>query len=565
MPAIKIDKTAPASVAGTPSRSPNANGWYNAAVGVAFHGTDAMSGIASCTSSSYNGPDSANRNIAGSCRDNAGNLRTASFVLDYDATAPTEVSGAGTRVPDFGGWYNHTVSISFDGNDATSGIASCDTPSYSGPDSGAASVTGTCRDRAGNTSGLASFGFKYDETPPTVTASASRPPSPQGWYSSPLEISFSATDATSLVGSCNPPATYSGPDASAASVTGTCRDNAGNLGSRSLTIKYDATAPQATSASPTRPPDASGWYNSPVAFTFAGTDGTSGIDVCPPRTYAGPDGAQATHTGTCRDRAGNVSAPLAVQLKYDNTAPTVTGTTASRAPDSNGWYNRPIGFAFAGTDATSGFAGCVGKTYAGPDGGAATVQGACRDVAGNTGARSFPLRYDASAPSVRVFPSRPPDRYGWYSHDVSLRFAGTDRVSGIAACSPSVSYGSPNSERASVRGGCTDRAGNSGGAVFGFKYSEPLLKPRSGARVSKPPLLDWVRVAGARRYNIQVWHNGKVLSRWPTLSKYKVRSSWRFNGKRYRLERGRYTWYVWPLLSNGRYGNRIGRSVFVVR
>lgn len=84
---IKLDKTAP-GVGGAASRPPDANGWYNRALTVSFSGTDATSGVASCSSAGYGGPDSAAAAVAGSCRDNAGNLAGASFSFKYDATAP---------------------------------------------------------------------------------------------------------------------------------------------------------------------------------------------------------------------------------------------------------------------------------------------------------------------------------------------------------------------------------------------------------------------------------------------------------------------------------------------
>ena len=79
------------------------------------------------------------------------------------------------RPPDANGWYNHNVTVTFAGSDATSGIASCDTPTYDKPDTASATVTGHCQDNAGNVSAPSSFGFKFDSTPPklsdlTVTA-----------------------------------------------------------------------------------------------------------------------------------------------------------------------------------------------------------------------------------------------------------------------------------------------------------------------------------------------------------------------------------------------------------
>jgi hypothetical protein len=52
-----------------------------------------------------------------------------------------------------------------------SGIASCTTLTYSGPDSGSANATGGCRDVAGNSATLA-FSFPYDATPPSLTGVA---------------------------------------------------------------------------------------------------------------------------------------------------------------------------------------------------------------------------------------------------------------------------------------------------------------------------------------------------------------------------------------------------------
>src|SRR6185295_16321783 len=125
-------------------------------------------------------------------------------------------------------------------------IESCTQASYSGPDSQSASVTGTCRDRAGNTSSPGSFGFEYDDTAPAVTATPGRSPDSNGWYNHPLPVAFTGTDATSGVDSCVPAQTYSGPDSQNASISGTCQDRAGNVGSRAFALSYDANGPLVT-------------------------------------------------------------------------------------------------------------------------------------------------------------------------------------------------------------------------------------------------------------------------------------------------------------------------------
>jgi hypothetical protein len=89
-------------------------------------------------------------------------------VIRLDATAPA-ITGAGPdRPPDYDGWWNHAVAFAFQGSDPISGIAGCSSITYSGPDSAAAQVTGTCRDVAGNAS-TASFPIQYDATPPMLS------------------------------------------------------------------------------------------------------------------------------------------------------------------------------------------------------------------------------------------------------------------------------------------------------------------------------------------------------------------------------------------------------------
>jgi hypothetical protein len=84
---IKVDATPPA-VTARASRSPDSNGWYNHAVGIAFSGTDGMSGVAGCSAKTYAGPDNARAVVSGTCTDRAGNTAGGSMALAYDSTPP---------------------------------------------------------------------------------------------------------------------------------------------------------------------------------------------------------------------------------------------------------------------------------------------------------------------------------------------------------------------------------------------------------------------------------------------------------------------------------------------
>ena len=241
---LKYDATAPQATA-TPSREPNGNGWYNAALSVDFTGIDTTSGIGSCDpDKTYSTPDSSSAALSGGCVDRAGNASPpAAFAFKYDATAPQVSSVTPVRSADRDGWYNRPVAFAVNGMDATSGPASCPPQSYSGPDSATASFSGTCLDGAGNR-GTKEFGLRYDATGPVTTARADRAPDSNGWFNQPLTVSFSGVDAVSGSDSCSAAESYTGPDSAEAVVGGVCLDQAGNVGLASLSASYDATAPR---------------------------------------------------------------------------------------------------------------------------------------------------------------------------------------------------------------------------------------------------------------------------------------------------------------------------------
>jgi hypothetical protein len=323
---IKRDATPPSATAAA-ARAPDSNGWYNHAVGVSFSGSDNLSGIASCTSATYGGPDNGSAAVSGTCTDNAGNVSaSANLGFKYDGTPPSVNASAG-RAPDANGWYNHPVGVAFAGTDATSGIASCTSATYSGPDDGGAGVSGSCSDAAGNSAG-ATFGVKYDSTPPKVSANPARGADANGWYNHALGVAFGGTDAASGIDSCSS-ANYSGPDDGNASVSGSCKDNAGNSAGGSFGFKYDSTPPTVKGATPGRDPDANGWYNHPLAVTFTGADALSGIESCDTANYAKPDDPTAKVTGDCRDNAGNASDKSSFGFKYDSTPPALTDLVAT--------------------------------------------------------------------------------------------------------------------------------------------------------------------------------------------------------------------------------------------
>jgi hypothetical protein len=255
---------------------------------------------------------------------------TNNFSLQFkiDSTPPAVTSASVSRPADSNGWYNHAVTITFVGTDSGSGIASCTSVTYSGPDSSTATVGGVCTDNAGNTSSAGAFAIKYDSTPPAVTATPARAPDGDGWYSHTVQVAFAGTDATSGIASCSAPVTYSGPDSASASAAGSCTDQAGNAGTATSTFHYDSTAPKVT-VDLSRKPDANGWYTKPVVAKFSATDSASGIASCAPaETLKGPDGPDDKVSGTCRDKAGNTGTG-SVEVRYDGSGPRLAKVAAA--------------------------------------------------------------------------------------------------------------------------------------------------------------------------------------------------------------------------------------------
>jgi hypothetical protein len=146
----------------------NCVGWYRSNVSIDWTVTPSDAAVvAGCQDKSFS-TDTAGTNEF--CRADDGEATaTVELKMRVDKTAPVVTGGLPARGADFGGWYNHPVAIAFTGSDLTSGIDSCTAPTYGGPDSGAASVFGTCVDKAGNMSSAFGYGLSYDATAPPIT------------------------------------------------------------------------------------------------------------------------------------------------------------------------------------------------------------------------------------------------------------------------------------------------------------------------------------------------------------------------------------------------------------
>src|SRR5512132_1960078 len=269
--------------------------------------------------------------------DDTGESGSKSVTIKLDKTAPELVPDP-VPDPNANGWHKAALTVRFPGSDLTSGIASCTADqAYGGPDTSGFDITGSCTDKAGNSSGPKTYTVKYDATAPALFPQPSRGADVNGWYNHALSVGFPGSDGASGIATCSPDQPYSAPDSNSATVQGSCTDKAGNTTTKTFGFQYDATAPGLV-PDPVPDPNANGWHKAALTVRFPGSDLTSGIASCTAdQAYGGPDTSGYDITGSCTDKAGNSSGPKTYTVKYDATAP---GLVPDPVPDpnANGWH-----------------------------------------------------------------------------------------------------------------------------------------------------------------------------------------------------------------------------------
>jgi hypothetical protein len=328
---------------------------------------------------------------------------------------------------------------------------------------------------------------------------------------------------------------------------------------------------------------ANGWYTSNVTINWA-------IDAVPQVLETQGCEAKTLTADTlgtqlaCSARNDPYDEPpydwttVSKTFKLDKTVPAVS-PAPQRAPDANGWYNRPLTVAFSGTDATSGVAICASSAYGGPDNASALVAGSCTDRAGNVAGASFSFKYDATPPSLFAVTAKRGNR----SAELTWRMSTDTQVIEVLRAPGRNGEGETVVYRGNVTGyrdkglvvgrkyeyrvAGIDVAANRTEHKVDFVATGALLYPAAAERVTSPPNLAWIRVKRASYYNVQLVRGRKVLSAWPLRTNFRLRRTWTYKGRRYRLRPGVYRWYVWPgfgRISAARYGRLLGSSTFVV-
>ncbi len=498
---MKIDLTKP-TVAHTVTPAPNARGWNNTPVTVAYQCEDELSDVASCTPATEVTTDGQGQIVPGTAVDHAGNAHTVEAEVNIDTVKPT-ITGAPDRAANPHGWYAGDVTVSYSCDDALSGIADCTSP-VTLAEGAAQNAKGTATDAAGNHDVVTVGPINVDKTAPTLSGAATTEPNPAGWYTDDVTIRWTAADRLAgLDGDAPADSTIDG-ERTDLTAGASVRDLAGNETSATSTgVKIDRTAPA------TKVSDVSDWSNSAVTVTLTTGDNLSGVAATYYQLDTEPAAkgtsltidAEGIHTLQVWsvDVAGNVEAHKNVTVKIDKTAPGISHTSLPAA-NEHSWNNTDVTVTFTCTDRGSGIARCTDPVTKG-EGAAQKVVGTATDTAGNSATDETSVNVDKTKPTVTGALSAKANANGWLNTDVTATFtcADQDGLSGVLSCPAATTLTEGADQRAG--GTATDAADNVSDAFSITGVNVDTTAPTlSGAATSAP--------------NSNGWYRGDVAVRW---------------------------------------------------
>jgi hypothetical protein len=393
-----------------------------------------------------------NHTLSCTATDRAGNQSTASHAVHIDGTPPTVTLMCGGS-PCAGGWYTGNVTLTAGATDTISGVAAGSAlVSLDGGATWVASATLTdgvhtvqakANDIAGNT-GTASGTVRVDATAPSATILCNGSACGSGWYTGPVTVSLSATDATSGVA---PGSALISSDGGATwfatatltdgihNIRGRATDVAGNPVTVNWVVQIDSAAPAVTGTLSGGVMGGSGWYLSgPVDLTCNATDTTSGVVAITYGTRTATANGITTLSCTATDHAGN-SASYSTPVSIDRIGPSIQFLYSGNYC-TGGWYNTPVGVSIAASDLFSSVTSLwfnvnggqnVSSTTLSADG-MYTLDGFATDLVGNTSHIGDSIQVD-STPPVSMWTT---ENNSWVGGKAALNGTSTDLMSGIA-------------------------------------------------------------------------------------------------------------------------------------
>jgi hypothetical protein len=413
---VHIDRHGPSisgTVKGAAGATKNAAGWWNGGVAVDFSCSDpqladssAGSGVASCPSSKTLSGDGANQSVTSDvAKDVAGNTTAGITVsgINIDGHAPQTTAdnqctksngwctGASATVvltsTDIGPSGVKRIYYSVNGGTAQSTTSNPASVSVPLDGAGHATVDYYGVDNADNTELSNRVTLDYDNIAPTVTHSLTPAANAAGWNKDNTTVHFNATDTDSGVDITSiTPDVFVSAETGGLTVNGSAKDVAGNLGTDSVLVKLDKTAPTITGSITSGTLGNNGWYTGPVTVGFSCSDALSGLALtaCPDSVTSSSNGANQSVTRSVSDIAGNSSSATVGPFKIDGEAPAITSVTPANG--SQYVLGTVPAATCAANDSFSGVASCTVTVTGGTPNGVGTFNytATATDKAGNT-------------------------------------------------------------------------------------------------------------------------------------------------------------------------------------
>lgn len=485
---LKLDGSAPStgiSLVGTSS-----NGWRTTPVQVTLSPSDTRSGVAATyytvnggPTQTYSGPFMINESAIYQLNywsvDNIGNTEAQkSETIKIDKEGPTTESSLSGPAGN-NDYFKGPVQVALTATDNVSGVASfgihykIDNGSQMAYTSSPFTVSGDgshtvsfwSTDVAGNSASPNTITIKIDATAPVTQAALSGTAGANGWYSTAVQVTLTATDNTSGPGSSyyavdgGLPQTYSGPFT--LSTTGShtvlywSKDVADNVEAQhSIIVKVDISSPSTTAS--VNGSSSNSWYQTPAQVTLTASDSESGVagtfytvDGGANQTYTSPFNISAGGTYVINywsvDAVGNTEQQQSLTVQIDVTAPSTTISTSGTS-GNNGWYQSAVSVLLTASDNDQSG---VATTYYSVDGGAAQAYTASFNIsnsgshtilywsvdnAGNTESQhSMVIRVDVEAPTTQGSFQGTWWYDVWYQSPVQVYLSASDSASGIAS------------------------------------------------------------------------------------------------------------------------------------
>jgi hypothetical protein len=213
-----------------------------------------------------------------------------------------------------------------------------------------------------------------------------------------------------------------------------------------------------------------GWYVGDVTVTWQLTDPESGLassSGCEPLTLTA-ETPGLTLTCAAINSIG-LSGAASVTVKIDKTPP-VLSATRTPPPNPAGWNSADVTVAFACIDALSGVAAApASPQIVATEGAGQAVTASCSDAAGHVATLTVgDINIDKTPPLVLVTRTPSPNANGWNNSDVSVRFAASDALSGLAGDAVVELLFTLEGTNQSATRVFMDRAGNSATAGSGI-------------------------------------------------------------------------------------------------